>query len=55
LGNKLRKVGKVKFCKELYMLISARRFKKGFHRTAFKYYLLNYFRLKIGKKQKMYW
>jgi glycosyltransferase involved in cell wall biosynthesis len=55
LGNRLRKVGKVKFCKELYMLISARRFKKGFHRTAFKYYLLNYFRLKMGKKQKIYW
>jgi len=55
LGNRLRKVGKVKCCKELYMLISARRFKKGFHRTAFKYYLLNYFRLKLGKKQKMYW
>ncbi|MFH1474007.1 MAG: glycosyltransferase [Candidatus Aenigmatarchaeota archaeon] len=55
LGNRLRKVGKVKCCKELYMLISARRFKKGFHRTAFKYYLLNYFRLKIGKEQKMYW
>jgi glycosyltransferase involved in cell wall biosynthesis len=56
LGNRLRKVGKVKCCKDLYMFISARRFKKGFHRTAFKYYLLNYIRLKIfKKKQKTYW
>ena len=55
LGNRLRKVGKVKCCRQLYMIISARRFKNGFHRTAFKYYLLNYLRLKVGKKQKTYW
>ena len=55
LGNRLRKVGKVKFYRQLYMFISARGFnKKGFHRTAFKYYLVNYIRLKLGKEQKKY-
>ena len=54
LGNRIRKVGKVKFYRDLYMPISSRRFKKGFHRIAFKYYLLNYFRLKLGKKMKSY-
>jgi len=54
VGNRIRKVGKVKFFRDLYMPISTRRFKKGFHRMAFKYYLLNYFRLKRGKKMKPY-
>jgi glycosyltransferase involved in cell wall biosynthesis len=54
LGNRIRKAGKVKFYRKLYMPVSTRRFKKGFHRTAFKYYLLNYFRLKSGKKMKPY-
>ena len=54
LGNRIRKVGKIKFFRDLYMPISTRRFKKGFHRMAFKYYLLNYFRLKRGKKMKPY-
>jgi glycosyltransferase involved in cell wall biosynthesis len=55
LGVRLRKVGKVRFYRSLYMFISPRRFKKGFHRTAFKFYFLNYIRLRIGKKQKLYW
>jgi len=54
LGNRIRKVGKVKFYRDLYMLISTRRFKEGFHRLAFKYYLINYFRLKLGRKMKSY-
>lgn len=54
LGVRIRKAGKVRFYRQLYMLISARRFKKGFHRTAFKYYFVNYLRLKFGKKQKTY-
>jgi glycosyltransferase involved in cell wall biosynthesis len=54
LGNRLRKVGKVKFYRDLYMPISTRRFKNSFHRLAFKYYLLNYFRLKLGKKMRSY-
>ena len=54
LGNRIRKVGKVKFYRDLYMPISTRRFKEGFHRLAFKYYLINYFRLKTGKKMKSY-
>ena len=55
LGVRIRKAGKVKFYRQLYMFISARRFKKGFHRTAFKYYFVNYLRLKFKKKQKTYW
>lgn len=54
LGNRIRKEGKVKFYRDLYMPISTRRFKKGFHRLAFKFYLLNYFRLKCGKKMEPY-
>jgi glycosyltransferase involved in cell wall biosynthesis len=54
VGNRIRKVGKVKFYRDLYMPLSTRRFKEGFHRLAFKYYLLNYFRLKTGKKMKSY-
>ncbi len=54
IGNRLRKIGRVRFFKELYMPISARRFTTGFHRIAFKFYLLNYFRLKLGKKMKSY-
>jgi len=54
IGNRIRKIGRVKFYRELYMPISARRFKKGFHRLAFKYYLINYFRLKLGKEMKSY-
>ena len=54
MGNRLRKVGKVRFYKDLLLLISTRRFKKGFHRLAFRYYLLNYFRLRRGKEMKSY-
>jgi hypothetical protein len=54
VGNRIRKLGRVKFYRDLYMPISTRRFKKGFHRIAFKYYLLNYFRLKTGKEMKSY-
>jgi glycosyltransferase involved in cell wall biosynthesis len=52
IGNRLRKVGRVKYHKDLYVFISTRRFKDSFHRKAFKYYLLNYFRLKMGKDMK---
>jgi glycosyltransferase involved in cell wall biosynthesis len=52
IGNRLRKVGKVKFYKDLYVFISTRRFKDSFHRKAFKNYLLNYFRLKTGREMK---
>ncbi len=56
LGNRLRKVGRVKFVRKMYMPISARRFARGFHRTAFRYYLLNYFRLKVKHDDmKGYW
>lgn len=54
LGNRLRKAGNVVFCKDMYVLISTRRFSDSFHRTAFKYYLINYFRLRMGKEMKSY-
>ncbi len=54
MGNRLRKIGRVKFYKSLCMPISARRFEKSFHRLAFRYYLLNYFRLKMGMEMKSY-
>jgi glycosyltransferase involved in cell wall biosynthesis len=56
LGDRIKKVGKVKFFRELYMPISPRRFEKGFFKVAFKYYLINYFKLKFKKKKlKTYW
>lgn len=56
LSTRLRKYGRIKFYRKLYMPMSSRRFKDSFHRKAFKYYFLNYLRLKIfKKKQKTYW
>jgi glycosyltransferase involved in cell wall biosynthesis len=54
MGNRLRKFGKVTFCKDMYVFISTRRFNESFHRLAFKYYLLNYFRLKLGREMTSY-
>jgi len=54
VGDRIRKVGKVKFYRNIYMPISTRRFKNGFHRLAIKYYLINYFRLKLGREMKPY-
>ncbi|MBN2202851.1 MAG: glycosyltransferase family 2 protein [Candidatus Aenigmarchaeota archaeon] len=55
LSTRIRKYGRVKFFRQLYMPISARRFKDSFHRKAFRFYLLNSIRLKLGREQKTYW
>ena len=57
LGNRLRKKGKIKFCKELQMPISGRRYEKKFYRMCLKYYIPNYIRILLGKetKEKDYW
>ena len=56
VGNRMKNYGKVKFCKDLYMFSSARRFGKSFTLVGFRDYLLNYFRLKLGRKEsKDYW
>ncbi|MFH0929249.1 MAG: glycosyltransferase [Candidatus Aenigmatarchaeota archaeon] len=55
LSTRIRKYGRVRFFRELYMPISARRFEDSFHRKAFKFYLLNFIRLRLGKKQNTYW
>lgn len=57
LGNRLRKKGRVKFFKELKMPVSDRRYSKNFFLMSFKYYFLNYIRLKLGQNLKTdgYW
>ncbi len=57
LGNRIRKIGRVKFIKGMYMPISDRRFRKSFTKTAFRYYLINYLKLKFlrDNELKSYW
>ncbi len=50
MGNRLRKKGGVKFFKELKMPVSDRRYAKNFYLMSFKYYILNYIRIKLGQK-----
>ena len=54
MGNRLKKYGNVVFCKDMYVFISTRRFNESFHRLAFKYYLMNFFRMKLGREMKSY-
>jgi glycosyltransferase involved in cell wall biosynthesis len=39
IGHRLRKIGKVKFTKEMSLPISSRRFAKGFYRICLRYYI----------------
>ena len=58
LVKRIRRVGKVKYFKNLLMPVSSRRYVKyGFHLTAFRFYIRNYLRLKFGLKEKSetYW
>ena len=57
LVKRIRKVGKVKFLKELYMPVSARHLKYGFHISVLRFYVRNFLRLKFGFKDKSedYW
>jgi len=57
LVKRIRKVGKVKFFKQLLMPVSARHLKYGFHISALRFYARNFLRLKFGFKEKAedYW
>ena len=55
--KRIRKVGKVKFLKQLCMPVSARHLKYGFHLSVLRFYARNFLRLKFGFKDKAedYW
>lgn len=57
LARRIKRVGKIRFLKELLMPVSSRRMKYGFHITMFKYYVRNYLRIRFGYKEKAetYW
>jgi len=57
LARRIKRVGKIRFLKELLMPVSSRRMKYGFHITMFKYYVRNYLRIRLGYKEKAetYW
>lgn len=54
LGGRLRKQKVVRFCKELAMPASTRRFTKSFYRTCMKHYVRSAFLLKLGKVSRGY-
>jgi glycosyltransferase involved in cell wall biosynthesis len=57
LVKRIRKVGKVKFCKQLCMPVSVRHLRYGFHISVLRFYARNFLRLKFGFKEKYedYW
>lgn len=56
IGDRLRKIGRVKFIRRLKMPISGRRFKESFYIVAIRDYFFNYLRLKFGRELKSkYW
>ncbi len=50
LGTRLRKIGKIKFLKDMKMPVSSRRYEKDFARTALKFYIVNALRIKVLRK-----
>ena len=57
LVKRIRKLGKIGYYKELYMPVSCRHLKYGFHISAIKFYLTNFLRINFGLKEKIegYW
>jgi glycosyltransferase involved in cell wall biosynthesis len=57
LVRRIRRIGKVKYFKELLMPVSSRHMKYGFHITMFKFYARNFLRIRFGYKEKAdaYW
>jgi len=57
LVRRIRKIGKIKFLKDLIMSVSIRRFKYGFYLSSFRYYGPNYLRIRLKRKVKCadYW
>ena len=55
--RRIKKIGKIKYFKELYMPVSSRRLKYGFHVSIIKFYARNFLRLRFGFKEKAetYW
>ena len=49
MGQRLRKTFKVRFCKNLGLPVSSRRFKDGFNRICIKYYLREWWRRKLRR------
>lgn len=49
LRGRLRKVGPLKFSKELWVAASTRRYAKSFYRTCIKYYIGGALKLKLGR------
>lgn len=50
IGQRMRKVGKVRFSGSVKMRMSSRRFEKGFFRTCFNFYIKTLIMMKIFKK-----
>ncbi len=57
LVRRIRRVGKIKFSKDLLMPVSVRHLKYGFYFSVLRFYASNYFRIKLKRKVKFgdYW
>jgi len=57
LARRIKKVGRIRYFKELLMPVSSRRLRHGFHISMFKFYIRNFLRLRFGFKEKVgtYW
>jgi len=55
--RRIKRIGKIKYFRELYMPVSSRRLKYGFHVSILKFYARNFLRLRFGFKEKSetYW
>jgi glycosyltransferase involved in cell wall biosynthesis len=57
LVRRIKKIGKIRYFKKLYMPVSSRHLKYGFHISIVKFYARNFLRLRFGLKEKSetYW
>jgi len=57
ITKRIRNIGSIKFFKELPMLVSTRHLRYGFHPSMVRFYIANYFRIKLKRKPKIgvYW
>jgi len=55
--RRIKRIGKIEYFKKLYMPVSSRRLKYGFHVSILKFYARNFLRLRFGFKEKSetYW
>jgi len=54
LVRRIRRVGKIKFLKDILMPVSVRNLKYGFYFSILRFYAPNYFRIKLNRKLKFY-